>query len=336
MKQAWLASPGRIELREVDVPKPYRGEILIRIRAALTCGTDLKAFLRGHKLIPMPGPFGHEFSGVVAQAGRDVRKFKKGDPVMSVHTAPCNSCAYCKKGLHNLCENIMDTKVLGAFGEYLLLPEHIARQNAFRKPENLGFDEACFLEPLSCVVHGMSGLPFGKDDKALVMGAGPIGLLHLLLLKSRGVETAVCALEPARLALAKKLGAADVFKPDKLNNALKKFAPGFDCVFECTGRKEVWEESVNYLRRGGTAVLFGGLPKGTVVSFPAEKIHYDQMTLKGSFHYRPKDVKEAFRLLSKGVINVKPLISGSYKLKDIEKPFERLSKGDGVKFVIRT
>ncbi len=336
MKQAWLAEPGKIVIKEVNTPSPASGEVLLKIKAALTCGTDLKAYQRGHALIPMPGPFGHEFSGIVEKVGKGVKKFKPGDEIASVHTAPCHQCFYCKKGFSNLCETIMQTKVLGAFGQYILLPKHIVKENAFKKPKHMSNEEACFLEPLSCVVHGVSGLPLKKGERALVMGAGPIGLLHLLLLKSKGARVAVCALENKRLALAKKIGADAAFRPEALSKNLQKFAPkGVDYVMECTGRKEVWEASVDYLRRGGTAVLFGGLKKGTTVTYLSEKIHYGQLTLKGSFHFRPEDVREAFRLLAKKKIDVRPLISGSFPLKDIEKPFQKLAAGKGIKYVIK-
>ncbi|MBI4691237.1 MAG: alcohol dehydrogenase catalytic domain-containing protein, partial [Nitrospirae bacterium] len=151
MQAVVLLSPGKLELHEIETPKPVRGEILIKVKAALTCGTDLKAFSRGHHVVPMPGVFGHEFSGIIAGVGRGVKRFKEGDKIMAVHSAPCLRCPYCKKRLYNLCEKIMETKVLGAFAEYILLPEHIVRQNAFYKPKNLTFEEAAFLEPLSCV-----------------------------------------------------------------------------------------------------------------------------------------------------------------------------------------
>ena len=350
MKQLWLAAPGKTELRTVPVPQPGKGELLIKVEAALTCGTDLKAWRRGHSLIPMPGPFGHEFSGTVAAAGRNVKKFRPGDAVMAVHTAPCRRCYYCKKGVYNLCRKIMDTKVLGAFGEYLLLPRHIVNTNTFLKPKNLSFEEAAFLEPLSCVVHGVERLLRGKTgagDRALVFGAGPIGLMHLVLLKARGVKVAVCALEASRLALAKKvLGADAVFRPENPNKksdagegakkAMNEFAPmGADYVIECTGRKEVWQSAPEYVRRGGRIMLFGGLEAGAQVHWPAHMIHYDELTLMASFHFCPADVKKARRLLAEGKIDVKPLISGSCALSGAGRAFESLARGRGIKYVIR-
>ena len=337
----WLVAPGKTELKTAPVPRPASGELLIRVEAALTCGTDLKAWRRGHSLIPMPGPFGHEFSGTVAAAGSGVRKFRPGDAVMAVHTAPCRNCDYCKKGLYNLCRGIMETKVLGAFGQYVLLPRHIVNTNVFLKPKNLSFEEAAFLEPLSCVVHGVDRLLSDQKEKgdllhALIFGAGSIGLMHLMMLKSKGLEVAVCAPRPARLKLAKSLGADYVFKPAEAKTKMKEAAPmGADYVIECTGRKEVWQSAPEYARRGGRIMLFGGIEAGAEVYWPAHMIHYDELTLMASFHFCPSDVKKAQKLLTEERISVKKLISGRYALSSAGKAFEDLARGRGIKYVIR-
>jgi L-iditol 2-dehydrogenase len=331
-----LIEPGKIELRDVTIAKPSYGEILVRIKAALTCGTDLKAFKRGHPVIPMPGVFGHEFSGTVAEVGSGVRKFKVGDEIMSVHSAPCLACRYCIKKHYNLCENIMYTKILGAFAEYILLPSHIVKQNVFHKPRELSFEEAAFLEPLSCVVHGMEPLTIRKGDHALIIGAGPIGLLHLLLLKEKGAEVAVTDINAHKLKVAKEIGADSICKPDKMHSKMENSTKriGYDFVFECTGMPEVWAASVNYVRRGGTVLLFGGCKSGTTVTYDAGRLHYDELTLKGTFHYTPSDVKKAHELLSTRKINVSPLITGRYTLRQTQKAFDNLSKGLGIKYAI--
>lgn len=335
MLASYLIRPGVTELREIAVPIPSRGEVLVKIKAALTCGTDLKAFLRGHPMIPMPGVFGHEFSGVIAKVGKGVRGFKEGDEIMAVHSAPCLKCRYCKKKLYNLCENIMDTKVLGAFAEYILLPPHIVKQNLFHKPANLSFEEAAFLEPLSCVVHSMNGLNIKQGDKVLIIGTGAIGLLHLSLAKFKKAEVIITGLEHERLELAKELGADMTVAPPDLINVAQEFTDGrgVDFVFECTGQLDVWETSVNYVRRGGTVILFGGVKKGTIVTYDTYRLHYDELTLKGVFHFTPHDVKMAYNLL-KDTINISPLISGKYTLKDLHIAFEKLSKGEGIKYAI--
>jgi len=350
-----LVKPEKIELREVKSPRPSKGEVLVKIKTALTCGTDLKAFLRGHPMIPMPGVFGHEFSGVVAEVGKGVQRFKKGDEIMAVHSAPCLECTYCKRKIYNLCEKIMWTKVLGAFAEYILLPPHVVRHNAFHKPKNITFEEASFLEPLSCVVHGIEPLDIKKGDSVLVIGAGPIGLLHVLLLKEKKVVVAVTDIKNERLKIAKELSADFVFKPEKIENKVIPLnSPllkgdlgglivkgsggdfiGFDYIFECTGTPDVWEDSVNYLRRGGTLILFGGCKKGTAVTYDTYRLHYDEITLRGAFHYTPADVRKAYELLCKGRLGVSGLISGKYPLKHIEKAFNKLAKGVGIKYAIK-
>jgi L-iditol 2-dehydrogenase len=341
-----IIKPGRIELREIKTPSPSNGEILVKIKAALTCGTDLKAFIRGHPVIPMPGVFGHEFSGIVAKVGKGIKKFKEGDGIMAVHSAPCLECRYCRKGFYNLCEKIMDTKVLGAFAEYILLPYNIVRQNVFHKPKNITFEEAAFLEPLSCVVHGIECLDIKKGDHVLVIGAGPIGLLHLLLLKEKSAKVTMIDKHNKKLNLAKKLGADFVFisnpplPPFKKEGKGRTFRGGkkdfigFDYIFECTGRPEVWESSVNYVRKGGTVILFGGCSPGTRVTYDTGRLHYDEIILKGIFHFTPSDVKKAYEYLCKGKIGVSRLISGSYPLSHLQKAFDKLAKGIGIKYAI--
>ncbi len=336
MLSAILARPGEITLQETAIPEPREGELLIEIKSALTCGTDLKAFIRGHSLIPMPGPFGHEFSGIVVEKGKGTGKFKVGDPIMAVHSAPCLCCSYCKKGILNLCDNLMSTKVLGAYSEYLLLPSHIVRQNVFKKPKNLSFSEGAFLEPLACVVHGMEPLGIKKNDTVFILGAGPIGLLHLILAKSKGAKVLITGLEEGRLKVAKKLGADFVFDPSQTVKSVRDFTEGIgaDYIFECTGQSDIWEASVEYVRKGGTIVLFGGCKSGAVVRFKAERLHYDEIKLMGTFHFTPRDVAKAFGFLRDRKVDVRKLISGTFPLADIKEVFARLAKGEGIKYVL--
>ncbi len=336
MLSAILARPGEITLQETAIPEPREGELLIEIKSALTCGTDLKAFIRGHSLIPMPGPFGHEFSGIVVEKGKGTGKFKVGDPIMAVHSAPCLCCSYCKKGILNLCDNLMSTKVLGAYSEYLLLPSHIVRQNVFKKPKNLSFSEGAFLEPLACVVHGMEPLGIKKNDTVFIIGAGPIGLLHLILAKSKGAKVLITGLEEGRLKVAKKLGADFVFDPSQTVKSVRDFTEGIgaDYIFECTGQSDIWEASVEYVRKGGTIVLFGGCKSGAVVRFKAERLHYDEIKLMGTFHFTPRDVAKAFGFLRDRKVDVRKLISGTFPLADIKEVFARLAKGEGIKYVL--
>jgi len=331
-----LVSPRKIELREVETPIPSSGEILVQVKASLTCGTDLKAFLRGHPMIPMPGLFGHEFSGVIAKTGKGVRNFRPGDEIMAVHSAPCHTCRYCKKGLYNLCEKIMDTKALGAFAEYILLPPHVVRQNVFHKPKHLSFEEAAFLEPLSCAIHSVEPLNIKKGDSVLITGAGPMGLLHLILVKRKRAKVAITDINEDRLGVANLYAADGAFKPGEIDAVMRRLTDntGFDYIFECTGRHEVWQACVDYLRRGGTLILFGGCEKGTTVTYDTFRLHYDEIILKGVFHYTPDDVKKAYEFLLDRRISLSRLISGSYPLTQMELAFHRLREGRGIKYAI--
>jgi|Deesub1362B_J571_1020462.scaffolds.fasta_scaffold00061_77 L-iditol 2-dehydrogenase len=336
MLQAILVSPGKIELRETPIPEPKEGEVLIKVSTALTCGTDLKAFLRGHPLIPMPGPFGHEYSGIIVKTGKEVKNFKEGDPVMGVNSAPCHRCLYCMKGLYNLCERLMEEKVLGTYSEYLLIPAHIVKENLFLKPENISFTEAAILEPLSCVIHPYNKIDLQDIEHALIIGAGPIGLLHLAFLNLHKIEVTVLDKNRKRLSIASEMGAKVTSTPEGIGEIIQKYTGslGYDLVVECTGQVEVWQESVNLVRKGGRVILFGGCKPGTTVVYQTKRLHYDEITLLGSFHFTPKDVRKAAELITDKRLDLQKLITSQYSLKDIKKAFELLSRGEGIKFAI--
>ncbi len=333
MKSAFLIKTNKIEIIEQPIPSIKENEVLLKVKAALTCGTDLKAYLRGHPLIPMPGPFGHELSGVIEEVGENVNGFKKGDAVMLVHTAPCGGCQYCKKGLLNLCEILKKDMMLGAFSQYIAVGSKIVKQNMFHKPENVDFEEAAFLEPLSCIVHGVNTLLPMKSDKILIIGTGPVGLLFLQVLKSLGIEVAIMGRNKNKLNLAESFGADKIYYPH--DNPLDfTDGLGYDKVVECTGQKDVWLKSINFVRKGGTVLLFGGLKAGTEVCYDAGRLHYDEITLKGAFHYTPADVKEAVKIISSKKLKLKELISGRFSLSELSLAFEKLSRGEGLKYLI--
>jgi L-iditol 2-dehydrogenase len=334
-----LIKPGHLEMREAEKPKAGIGEVVLKVKAALTCGTDLKAFRRGHPKMPMPTLLGHEFSGTVVEVGPDVKGFKVGDPVMSVHSAPCNKCFYCLKGRQNLCESIMDTKVLGAYAEYIKLPRRIVEQNAFIKTDKISFQEAAMLEPLACVVYGLEQFSIGSDDTVAVIGAGPIGLLQVAALKAYGVKKVILAgRHKIRLDMGLHLGADAVVDVDK-NEPIpaivsETYGRGADLVIESTGRPEVWESTLSMVRKGGNVLLFGGCPEGTSACFDTKRLHYDEITLKGVFHFTPSAVKKAYDVLSSGRINVRPLITAEMPLRELPRAFDLLIKGEGIKYAL--
>lgn len=331
MRAVILAEPGRLETSQTPIPEPGDGEIVIKVQAATTCGTDLKAYQRGHPQIPMPGPLGHEYSGTVVSAGENA-PFQIGDEVMGVHSAPCQKCLWCKAGQENLCESIMATKVLGAYAEFLKVPARIARLNVFHKPPELPFEVASLLEPLACVAQGVNELMrvvrWGQEKSVLVIGPGAIGLMFVGALKLLGVENVVLAgRNRARLEVGEKLGATAI----QFADATPFEGRGYDAVIECTGQSEVWEQSIAFVRRGGVAMLFGGCKGGTQVSFDAGRLHYDQITILSPFHFGTEAVKTARDWLSDPRLDLSPLVTGRAALEDASQVFADLIAGKHIK-----
>ena len=339
MRAHILLRPGELRLDEVERPRTDPDGIVVRIHAALTCGTDLKAFLRGHPKFPMPTPFGHEFAGEIAEVGSSVRGLREGDPIMAVPTAPCGRCYHCDRHQENLCASVMDDMVLGAYAEYIKLPAPIVRTNLYQKPSGLAYDEAALLEPLACVVHGLAQVAPRPDDTVVLIGAGAIALLHFLVLRHRGVERiAVLARSARRAEQAARIGASDVLVGEvaELRHAVLEATGGrgADLVIECTGQVEIWEQAPALVRRGGSAVLFGGCPSGTMARFDTGRLHYDQVRLLSPFHFTPRDVRQAYELLERGDFGGAGLIAGQYPLEDLPEALARQRSGDGAKFAI--
>ncbi len=334
-----LESPGVLTLRDVPRPDPGPGEVVVRVRAALTCGTDVKAFERGHPKWPMPTPFGHEFSGVVAAVGSGVREWHDGDEVMAAPTAPCGRCFFCERDQENLCESIMETMVLGAFADFVRLPERVVRHNLFHKHPHRSFAAAALLEPLACVLHGLSGTRPETCRDVVLLGAGAISLLHVAALRQLGAgRITVLGRNPERAAHAKDVG-ADTILCAPLADAREQVLAategrGADLVIECTGQPEVWNAAPDFVRRGGHVVFFGGCRPGTVLALDALRFHYDELRLSSPFHFTPRDVRLSWELLGRDAFPADALITGTFPLDDLATAIERHRAGNGIKFAI--
>ncbi len=347
MQAVLLLGPRQLSHQDLPIPTPGPEEIVLKIAVALTCGTDLKAFLRGHPKWPMPTRFGHEYAGTVAARGSHVTTVREGDEVMLVPTGPCGNCFYCQRQQENLCSSLMETYVLGGYGEYLTVPARVIRTNLFAKPATLPFADAALLEPLSCVVFGLEQIcpePSRKavlraDDTAVVIGAGAIGLLHLVALRALGVERVyIIARNPQRAAVARAVGAYGIIARSAEEAREEVLAVtagrGADLVIECTAQPQVWEAALFLARPGGQVVLFGGCPSGTTAAFDTYRLHYDQVRVLSPFHFTPKAVRRAYELLVSGKIPASQLISGTYPLAQLPYAFDLLQQGEGIKYAI--
>ncbi len=338
-RQAVLFAPGDLRLCEFAPPRPGPGELLLRVKCALSCGTDLKTYRRGHPMWRLPTPFGHEFAGVVADAGEGVTGFEVGDELMAAPTAPCGVCFFCRRGQENLCPQAMEKMVMGAYADFLLLPAHVVARNAFRKPAALSFEEAALLEPLACVVHAQALARPEPGASVLIVGAGACGRLPLLALRAAGVrEVAVAGRGADRLEWAGRLGAdrvIDIVAGDpaaevaRLNDG---FGP--DLVIECTGQVEGWRDAFARVRRGGRVVFFGGCAAGTALEIDTRRMHYDNLTLIAPCHFRPRDVRRAFELLAYGRLGADRIINAHRPLAEIAGVFEMLERGTVLKCAV--
>lgn len=346
MRQLQLLEPGKVELKEVSIPHADSGEVVLKIRAALTCGTDLKTFRRGHPKFKLPMPFGHEFSGDIVEIGAGgVKDFKVGDPVMLAPTAPCGHCYYCKRNLGNLCPYTMETMVHGGYAQYIKIPAHVAKTNLFHKPTDLDYFEAVALEPLSCVVYGSSFIDVKPEQSnVLIIGAGPIGLMYIPVMKLLGAKhITVLGRRALRLKCATQLGADTVIDqklcPSELGeikSILHNTFQGENCdiVIECTGQTSVWEESLALADNGAQVMLFGGCAGGTTFNLPLEDIIKRKLTIKGAFHFIPEYVKKTYDLLCSKKIDISPIITKKMPLSQYDKMIEELLKGDNIKIGI--
>lgn len=345
MKAARFHAPGKIRIEDVNIPQIGSEEILVKVKVALTCGTDVKMYKRGHPKVIPPITMGHEFSGTVEETGQKVaNKFRIGDRVAVANSAPCNNCFFCKTGKPNLCEHLLETligfSVDGAYAEYIRVPALIVRQNTYVMPENISFEEAALLEPLACAINGIDAANIGLGDTVLIFGSGPIGLIHLQLAKLKGASKVIVTdLQAERLKIAGKLGAdvvIDASKEDQLSR-VKEITGGLgaDKVIEAVGLPQTWELAFQMTRKAGTTLFFGGCPSGAQVSLDTERIHYEDLTIKGIFHHTPVSVLKAFKLISSGRFIGKPLITEEMSLSELENALTKMGRGECVKIAIK-
>jgi len=333
-----LYEPGDLRIIQCDKPKVLKGEVLVKNEVSLTCGSDVKSYLRGYAKHTPPYNIGHECSGVVAEVGEGVTKFKVGDRVVAHNSAPCNECYYCKKGIHSMCENFLANQLKnGGFSEYQLIPESIVKQNMFKIPEDMSYKQAALLEPFACAVYGVSQIPVEQGDYVVVNGCGPSGLMFIRLLYLKGARVIACDKSEVRLNTAKKLGAYDIVNIEKVEDqvkAVKDLTPekrGVDAAVEAAGTVKVWEMSINMVRPGGFALLYGGTKAGEELVVDTKLLHYSQITIKGLYHTSPLYVNQAFELLKMNVIDEKDFVQNEYKLEDVKDALMNHHEGNVIK-----
>ena len=322
-----------VRVEEVPVPVPGEGELLVRVRAALTCGTDLKVFLRGYhaRMIVPPAVFGHEWAGEVA-VSRDAR-FPVGTCVVAANSAPCGRCVFCEIGKPNLCRDLLFMN--GAYAEYVRVPARIVAKNCLRIPDGVPAAKAALVEPLACAVKGVEDARIAAGERVLVIGAGPLGLLLARMCVLAGAEVTSLDAQPARLAVARELGVAHTVEaaltPETADvlKARTAHGLGFDCVFEAIGRQETWNGAVPLVRPGGRINLFGGCPNGSELRVDTARLHYEEVTLLASFHHTPRTIRTALELIADERVPALAIVREGRPLADLPRVLEELKAGGG-------
>jgi len=330
MKAAMLYGVKDLKVEDVEVPEVKDGEVLVKVKAATTCGTDLKIFQRGYveKVIKLPTIFGHEWAGEVAEVGKGLEWPRKDMRVRAGNSAPCLHCSMCQRGKYNLCENMI--WLWGAYAEYIKVPARMVLMNMQGIPDGISYEEAAITEPLACVLHGVEQANVKLGDTVAIIGAGPIGLLHLLTVKKMGAgRTIMIDLVDERLGFAEKLGADATVNSGKENveTRIRELTGGYgaDVAIEAIGLSATWEQALKLARKGGTVLEFGGCPPGTEIKVNAEMLHYGELTVMGTFHTTPLHFRKALNLIATRTIDVRPLVTRKMKLDNIKEAFEILS-----------
>jgi L-iditol 2-dehydrogenase len=323
MRAAVLHGQEDVRIEDVPIHRVGEGEVLLRTRAALTCGTDAKVFRRGYhaRMIVPPALFGHEVSGVVTEVGPGVRGFSPGDRVVAANSAPCGACDFCRGGRANLCDDLLFWN--GAYAEFAAIPARIVAKNLLHLPPHVSFAEGALVEPLACVVRGVEQSGVKQGQFVAVVGTGPIGLMFVALARLRGAEVIAAGRRETRLSKARALGAraaTRVGEGDDLAAILRGQTPngrGPDVVVEAVGKPTTCQAALKAVRKGGIVNLFAGCPAGARIEVDPARLHYEEVALVSSFHHTPDSVREALRLIAEG------LIPGSAFVTD-EAPLERL------------
>jgi L-iditol 2-dehydrogenase len=318
-----IHGPGDLRLEEVPEPAAGPGEIVVAPDAALTCATDAKMVRAGaHPALgPLPAPLGHELAGTVVEVGPGARGVLVGDAVVVANSAPCGACADCAAGRGNLCPRIV--YLTGAFAERVLVPAAIVARNLLPRPPGLAPELAAATEPLACAVHAAGRLDAGEGATVLVLGGGAQGLLIAGLLARRGCRVEVADPHPERRERARRFGAErthpaprDAHDVARLRRGLPG-GRGADAVVEAVGRPETWRLAAALARPGGEVLLHGGCPAGSEVTLPTGPLHYEELTLRGSYHHTPAAVRRALEMLEAGEMPVAELLGEPIGLAEV-------------------
>jgi L-iditol 2-dehydrogenase len=334
MMAAVLYGKEHLRVEPVAVPMIGEHDLLVRVRAALTCGTDVKVFRRGYhaRMIVPPALFGHELAGDIVAAGSRVEGFRPGERVVAANSAPCWTCYYCRKGVENLCEDLLFNN--GAYAEYIRIPGRIVERNTHRIPDHLTYQDAALIEPLACVIRGLEETGVRPGDDLVVIGLGPIGLMFVRLAKVAGARVIAIGRRKTQLERADSMGADVLVSTHAHHDVVQRVREitkgrGVDVAIEAVGKPETWQQAARMVRRGGTVNFFGGCANDTHVSLDTSLLHYSEITCKASFHHTPAHIRKALEAVSAGHITAGDFVNREEPLSNLLDVMRHLMSHNG-------
>jgi len=336
VKSLLLKGPGELVFEDVTVPEVSDDEVLVEVKYCGICGSDLHT-IPDCLLYPAGTYLGHEFSGVLAKVGKNVRGWKVGDRVVANPMYICGECYACRHGRLSQCEHGAEKAIgaaaglecAGAFAKYVKVP--IPEKRLYRLPDEVSFEEGALVEPLACSLHAVRVSAFKVREHAMVLGAGMIGLGVIAYLKNAGAGLIIVTeINEKRAAVARKMGADYVFNPREVTDLKERVleltgGKGIDVVFDCSGIAEAFRSATSFLRKGGQIIIKGIIPKETPI-IPMD-FTFNEWDLKGSLCYYADEFPMVIEFLKRGISPVKELITSKIKLSEIiEKGFDALGK----------
>lgn len=345
MKVARFYAPGDVRIEEADRPAPGRDELLLRVLACSTCGTDVKIYRFGHHHIVPPRVLGHEIAGEIADVGTDLAaEWSVGERVQVIAAIPCGRCDDCRRGRPTICPNqeSMGYHYDGGFAEYMVVPAKVlAVRGVTRIPDGVDVVSASITEPLACVLNGQEIAGVGVGDTVVVLGAGPIGCLHVRLARARGAAAVfLVELNEKRLALA-----ADLVRPDLavcaadtdvVDEIMRHTGGrGVDVAITAAASGQAQQDAVKMAARRGRISFFGGLPKDApVIGLDANLVHYRELTIVGANGSSPAHNKAALELIATGAVEVADLVTHRMPLTGVLDAIRTVADGEAIKVTI--
>ena len=344
MRAATFHEPGDLRLGDVPEPTAGPGELKLRMRATATCGTDAKIFNHGHPRLEPPQIIGHELAGEVVEVGDGASGFAIGDRVQVIAAVPCGDCWACDDGIAQVCPNqtSMGYQYPGGFAEYMVVPELVLRVGGVNRiPDGLSYAEASVTEPLACALNAQELARVGDGDVVVVMGAGPIGCLHVRLARSRGAaKVYLTDINIDRLKLS-----ADRVEPDAAIEG--SGADVIDRVMELTDGRgasviitaapsgKAQEDAIDMAAPQGRVSFFGGLPKDDpFIRCNSNTVHYRELSLIGANGSSPDHNRRALGLIASGAVPVDDLITHRVPLERVQDAIDAVLSGEAIKVVV--